>query len=437
MSKIKILLVNPYVTDFALYDLWLRPLGLLTIASYLEKSGVELYFIDLLSREISGKKDKYFTTGKYDKEEIDLPEVLKKITDRKFFRYGISLERFYEFLDEIGDVDFIFLTSTMTYWCHGLFYTTKILKDRFPGAKVVLGGIYAYLCSEHAEKSGLFDYIITKKVPSEVLKEISEILGIEVRSDPPLPPAYFLYKRPLKHFALTSSYGCPFRCSYCASPIMYKNFIQVDPHLFLDIFDRAREFAKTDEFAFYDDALLVKRDRHIKFILKELIRKYGGKLNIHLPNAIHPRFLDEELVHLFKESGVRTIRLGFEGISENLRKKSSNKVYIDEIERGINLLKDVGYTHENIGAYIMFGVPGTSVSDSVESARFINSLGVKIFISNYSPIPYTRDFYEYAKLYPEIKEEPLLQNNTLTMIRNESDYKKLKKVVMDLNAKLK
>jgi hypothetical protein len=34
------LLVNPWICDFATYDLWAKPLGLLQIAAYLRRAGV-------------------------------------------------------------------------------------------------------------------------------------------------------------------------------------------------------------------------------------------------------------------------------------------------------------------------------------------------------------------------------------------------------------
>jgi len=36
----KILLINPWIYDFAAYDEWMKPLGLLYIASFLEKFGM-------------------------------------------------------------------------------------------------------------------------------------------------------------------------------------------------------------------------------------------------------------------------------------------------------------------------------------------------------------------------------------------------------------
>jgi hypothetical protein len=47
--KPKILLVNPPIYDFAAYDFWLKPYGLLRIAGRLRK-GNNLYLFDYLDR---------------------------------------------------------------------------------------------------------------------------------------------------------------------------------------------------------------------------------------------------------------------------------------------------------------------------------------------------------------------------------------------------
>ena len=47
MSK-KILLINPWIYDFAAYDFWLKPLGLLYLGSLLRQNSHQVHFIDCL-----------------------------------------------------------------------------------------------------------------------------------------------------------------------------------------------------------------------------------------------------------------------------------------------------------------------------------------------------------------------------------------------------
>ncbi|MGD2036453.1 MAG: B12-binding domain-containing radical SAM protein, partial [Desulfobacterales bacterium] len=45
-----ILLVNPWIHDFAAYDFWAKPLGLLYLAALLRSHGLSVSYIDCLDR---------------------------------------------------------------------------------------------------------------------------------------------------------------------------------------------------------------------------------------------------------------------------------------------------------------------------------------------------------------------------------------------------
>lgn len=45
-----ILLINPWITDFAAYDYWTKPLGLLLLGSLLREGGCGVTLIDCLDR---------------------------------------------------------------------------------------------------------------------------------------------------------------------------------------------------------------------------------------------------------------------------------------------------------------------------------------------------------------------------------------------------
>ena len=55
----KILLINPYIYDFACYDLWKKPLGFLYIASILKDCGCNVTLIDCMDRFHPDIKEKY------------------------------------------------------------------------------------------------------------------------------------------------------------------------------------------------------------------------------------------------------------------------------------------------------------------------------------------------------------------------------------------
>ena len=50
MSKGRLLLINPWIYDFAAFNLWVEPIGLLSIGSIFRQHGYQLDFIDCLDR---------------------------------------------------------------------------------------------------------------------------------------------------------------------------------------------------------------------------------------------------------------------------------------------------------------------------------------------------------------------------------------------------
>ena len=56
--KKNLLFVNPWIYDFAAYDMWMKPLGLLYLISYFDNAGYNTEFIDCLDRSEKGISEK-------------------------------------------------------------------------------------------------------------------------------------------------------------------------------------------------------------------------------------------------------------------------------------------------------------------------------------------------------------------------------------------
>ena len=73
-------------------------------------------------------------------------------------------------LSAIEIPDLIGITSGMTYWYPGLFKTIESHKVLFQRSPVILGGIYATLCYEHAVRFSGADFVIQGSGEFELLK---------------------------------------------------------------------------------------------------------------------------------------------------------------------------------------------------------------------------------------------------------------------------
>ncbi|GAB4112821.1 MAG: B12-binding domain-containing radical SAM protein [Candidatus Caldatribacteriota bacterium] len=426
-KSINILLVNPWIYDFTAYDFWSKPLGLLYLASILRDQGHHINYIDCMDRynpgllrlqnKISPKKDE-FGRGPFYKEEITKPEILKNIP-RRYSRYGITEDIFINELKKIKYPQIVLVTSLMTYWYPGVFRAIALIKEYFPSVPIILGGIYSTLCFEHALQFSQADYIIKGNDWKEIfshLKNITEhkIQDIKQKHDLDfLPyPDWNLYSC-LDYICVLTSRGCPFRCTYCASSILnpkleFRNALQVAREI-----EYWYQKKRIRDFVFYDDALLINSGRNFLALLEELINR---RLNIrlHTPNGIHARMINEEIAIKMFQAGVETVRLGFETVNPEAQFQTGGKVTNIQFKRAVELLLKAGFKRDQIGAYLLIGLPGQKEQEIIDSINFVIDCGAHPRLAKFSLIPGTKIWgksKDYFNLSTEL--DPLWHNDAL------------------------
>ncbi len=428
-QKGPILLINPWIYDFAAFDLWAKPLGLLSIAALLRNRGYEIAYIDCLDihhskmiRERGLPKRKQYHQGHFFKENVEKPPALVDIP-RRYRRYGISEVAFREQLESLGEPKLVLVTSIMTYWYPGPFHVIRLVKQRYPKSFVVMGGIYATLCPDHARKYSKADYVLPGDGLTEILSIVEQFLGLPSHGIPQsshldglIYPALDLY--PVLDYApIVTSQGCPYRCDYCAAWKITRGFRQRDPKRVVDEIEFWTSAFDVHDIAFYDDALLVDSERHFIPMARELLRR-GMRCHYHTPNGIHGRELSDEIASLMYEAGFKTVRLGLETSDAARQKRIGDKITNREMERAIAYLRGAGFTGEDIGVYILAGLPGQRVSEVEESIRFVRACGATPKLAEYSPIPQT-PLWESAVRGSELdlRTEPLFHNNSILPCR--------------------
>jgi radical SAM superfamily enzyme YgiQ (UPF0313 family) len=422
MKKRKILLVNPWIEDFAAYDFWLKPVGLLYVGSFLKSLGIEVELIDLMNRYdpelplyTKVPKDKFYGTGKFPHIEIKKPDILY-FMPRKYKRYGMPEELFRKRLKEVkNDISAVFVTSTLTYWYPGYFDTIRVLKEEL-SVPVVLGGFFARNQPHIAKKSGA--YVFTKTDLSYLPRFLNDLLGWNIPSTDidwftDLSPAYELYNN-LGYVVLLTTLGCPYRCTYCIAHRNWDNMKFKDPEKVLEEIELFSEMLKVKDIVFFDDAILVNKERHFKPILRKILeRNLHKSLRFHLPNGIHARLLDQETADLLFEANFKTIKLGYE-TSGKLQITTGGKVRDEDIIRASEILHNAGFTHKEVSAYIMVNLPEQSVEDVKNAIDVCASIDIDFSVNEFTPIVGTDiwiDLVNKGKLTG--LEDPLLLNNTV------------------------
>ena len=436
MNK-NVLLINPYITDFKCYDEWMKPLGLYYLSSLLKRNDVTVNYINCLNRfypSLDNIKSKKYNTGDFPFEILDKPKIYSMIP-RNYKRYGIPISAFKEELNKYNNLSAIIITSYMTYWYLGLFETIRIVKEIFPDVPVILGGIYATLCYDHAEKNSMADYILKGTLSSENYQIICDILHIKSDYNNwfELIPDYGI-ETDLFYRPIITSFGCPYKCAYCASQVLYPKYSSINQQIIKDIIHASYYDKGIVDYIFYDDALLYQFDNNLKHILDFVI---DSKMTcrFHTPNGIHAKYINQEVACSLYQSGFKTVRFGYETYNPLLQKEIGDKTSNNELINAVNCLLKAGFSNEQIGVYLMAG-PFQKFDDVKSGIDFIFSLGIIPKLVMYSPIPKTNLYVSYYKNYKTMLDDPLSHNDYyFTLISDNHFYQKVEELKRYINSR--
>jgi hypothetical protein len=438
----RILLVQPPIYDFAAYDFWLRPLGLLRVAGQL-RGQAEMTLFDFLDRRHPAaaagaatggdaathsphRRLDAWGRGEFLTQVVPKPAALAPVP-RRFRRLGLPREVFRRFLTDAGGAyDFALVQTTMTYWYPGVREVIEDLRELAPTARIVLGGVYATICPHHARSLGA-DLVVAGRD----LTPLWQLLGLPGQADQ--PPLWEACDQP-RTGAIKLTEGCPLRCTYCSVPLVYGGFTtrptaQCIGELELMLRQGVRDVA------FYDDALLCRpQDALLPFLRQAGERP--GRVNFHTPNALHARLVTPALAAAMVGGGFRTFYLGFESVSDAWQGHTGGKVGRDDLAPAVEDLRSAGAAAGDITAYIIIGHPDDDEQAVEESMACANALGVRITLADFSPVPGTPDG-ERCRQWADI-DEPLWHNKTAFAWARlgEPRLQHLKQRCRDLNARL-
>ena len=316
-----------------------------------------------------------------------------------------------------------------------------LAKDVHPGIPVLIGGIYARLCEEHAQEISGADRVITEIGPNNI-KHIIKILKEYNIAEPEYIheitelqyPAFDMLSR-IDYICISTSFGCTYKCQYCASRFLNPSFSRRNPVNIIDeILYWHREYGIQD-FAFYDDALLVSFNDHMGIVLEKLV-EMDLDLRFHTPNALHVREISSDIASLLYIAGFHSIRLGLETSDIHQHDELDKKVSEGEFERAVYHLKKAGFTRKEIGVYILMGLPGQSVNSVFRTISLVGKMGATPYLAEYSPLPHT-PMWEKAITHStfDLSSEPLYHNNTLLPCWDEEKKEKipeLKQMVLEI-----
>lgn len=308
----------------------------------------------------------------------------------------------------------------------------ELVKQIQPRAKVVLGGPHPTTLPENC-LDGPFDVLClgeSEDTLSELVSKNSaqDVSGTWFRKDrewvrnPPREPIADLDRIPFPAFDLIgleqymrlwfqldtigrpvfgtsvlATRGCPYQCSFCQPTLerlFGKKLRKRSPENIVSELAWLKDRYKIQGFVFLDDTLIVDREW-----TGELAKKMtDAKLDLVFGCNMRAELVEEEMLGVLKESGLRKIYMGIESCTDRIRNQVLNKkISREQIETAVAAAKKLGL---KVQGYFMIGAPGetkTEVWDTVGYGRRLDLDDLTINIT--TPLPGT---YLYQKYLGEI-----------------------------------
>jgi len=320
------------------------PLGILYLASVLEKEGIEVNIIDCPARG-SGTK-----------------EVAHAIEKEKPSIVGISA------------------TTPQTRTTVQL---AKTLKKNFGRGMVIgLGGAHVTADPDFINRFPYFDFALTGEGEITFTRIVKEILkGKKIKGiyhgkapanldDIPFPARHLidndLYFMPIhgkKFTSILGSRGCPYNCLYCSRPVIGRNVRYRSPRNVIDEMEECIREYGIEWFQFVDDTMTLNRNHTIQFCEEVIDRK----LEVEWGCQTRVDLVDENLLMTMYTSGCREISFGVESGNERIRKILRKSFSTETVFKAFKLCRKIGI--ETV-AFFMLGLPTETTKELFQTVNF-------------------------------------------------------------------
>jgi len=358
MRAMKIVLVRPNYKSHIITP----PIGLGYLASFLKSHGITVKIIDGL------------------RDDADSDELTARVFDERADAVGITcLTAFY---NEAVDL-------------------SRRLKQA--GQRVVIGGVHPTFLPHQTLKDSGCDYVIAGEGELPLLSLVqsglvnSGIPGVYSLSDLPDAGTPFHKAEPIAnlddlpfpdweqldprtypkapHGAIVRNYpigvvtttrGCPYDCTFCASPQFYDRTIRFrSPANVLAEIRYLVDAFGAKEIHFEDDNLTLRRE-HVESLCR-MILDSGLGISWACPNGVRADRIDESLVQLMRQSGCYYFAFGIESASQTILDNICKHEKIGDIRRSIDIAARAGISCQG---FFIFGLPGETAATIDETIQF-------------------------------------------------------------------
>ncbi len=192
---------------------------------------------------------------------------------------------------------------------------------------------------------------------------------------------------------LVTTRGCPYHCTFCYSPHLWKKYRTQSSKRVLAEIEYIIEKYKVRNIRFQDDTFTFNKNRCLKIF--EGIKAKGWNIDLYM----HTRFdcVDEDIIKDYAEAGGRDIYFGLESGSQKLRiaMDKNHGITNEKILEICGIVKDYSL---NLGLWLIFGYPEETEEDIKVTYELVRDIDPAEVTCNPVHVhPYTRLFTQCEK----------------------------------------
>jgi radical SAM superfamily enzyme YgiQ (UPF0313 family) len=395
------------------------PLGLAYIAAVLREAGYEVSLLDAVAEA---------------PEQVTQSEKKKQL-----FALGLTTDEIVDRLD--ADADAFAVTNMWTFSWPLVRELIRKMKDRHPQKPIVCGGEHFSGLPELSMQQAPIDYIVRGEGEEGALEVFNGLrLGADkvdwakvhgiwyrdadgkpVQSESPrarikaiddIPwPAWDLIDIDVyneqgfinglnqgKTIPILATRGCPYQCTYCASPNMWTTrWYAREAKDVVDEMQFYKEHYGATNFPFQDLTAILKKDWIVDFCNELKARQLN--VSWQFPSGTRCEVIDDEVATLLAETGGKSLALAPESGSERTRKLIQKRMKTESLLDACRASVKAGL---NVTTFTVIAFPHDTAEDLQETVKLARKLG-RIGIDDcavgfFFPIPNTQ-------LYKELMEK--------------------------------
>ncbi len=176
--------------------------------------------------------------------------------------------------------------------------------------------------------------------------------------------------------SLTTSRGCPYKCSYCAAAAFWQHKIRFRSisNIIAEL-DTLIQLHPYSVLKFQDSVFTVNKKHTIELL--QAIKDKNYRFQWICETRVD--LLDKELIQLMKQSGCKEIMIGFESGSPTILQRAERQISVETILNTCRQIKEQGI---GLRASVIYGLPNETQETVKETLGILNKIQPNVTFLN-------------------------------------------------------